>query len=362
MNLRNRIVRSATWEGMCEPDGRPTKKLINFYRTLARGGVGLIMTGYAFVRPDGKQLPGKMGIHTDDFAEDYTTMTSAVHEAGGRIAIQLVHAGGQTDSGNAGRQPLAPSAVETGQFPEIPAELTPEEIQEIVAAFGEGARRARDWGFDAVQIHGAHGYLVNQFLSPLTNRRTDEYGGSIDNRARFLVEVYNAIRKKVGSDYPVLIKLNAADNLEGGLVIRDALFVARMLSELGIDAIEVSAGTPASGDESPARMKINRPEKEAYHLSLAKQIKSVVSCPVMVVGGMRSHEVAEKAVAVEGMDYISMARPLIREPDLPNRWRDGDRSPATCISCNGCFMPGLKEGGIYCVVEKKEKEKKEKGE
>lgn len=355
MKLHNRIVRSATWEGMCDPDGRPTEKLTNFYRQLALGGVGLIITGYTFVRPEGKQLPGKMGIHTDDFSEDYKKMISAIHDAGATIAIQLVHAGGQTDSGNAGQQPLAPSAVQVDQFPETPAELTPEEIKNIIDAFGEGARRAKEWGFDAVQLHGAHGYLINQFLSPLTNRRTDDYGGSIENRSRFLVEVYNKVRETVGNNYPILIKLNASDNLKGGLAIQDAIFAAKKLSELGIDAIEISGGTPASGDESPARAKINKPDKEAYHLDLAKQIKNTVSCPVMVVGGIRSYRIAEKAVADEGLDYISMARPLIREPNLPNRWKNGDRSPATCISCNGCFMPGIKEGGIYCVVEKKEK-------
>jgi len=359
MNLRNRIVRSATWEGMCEPDGRPTTKLTEFYRQLALGGVGLIITGYTFVRPEGKQLMGKMGIHTDAFADDFKKMSSAVHEAGGTIAIQLVHAGGQTDSGTAGRQPVAPSAVQVDQFPETPAELTLEEIQNIVNAFGEGAQRAKEWDFDAVQLHGAHGYLINQFLSPLTNHRTDEYGGDIENRSRFLTEVYKKVRETVGSNYPVLIKLNASDNLEGGLTILDAVYAARKLSELGINAIEVSGGTPASGDKTPARTKINKPEKEAYHLDLAKEIKNAASCPVMVVGGMRSYEIAEKVVAEEGLDYISMARPLIREPNLPNRWRDGDRSPATCISCNGCFMPGIKEGGIYCVVEKKEKEKNE---
>ena len=359
MNLRNRIVRSATWEGMCDPDGRPTAKLTEFYRQLALGGVGLIMTGYTFVRPEGKQLPGKMGIHTDEFCDDFKNMSSAVHEAGGTIAVQLVHAGGQTDSGTAGRQPVAPSAVQVEQFPEVPAELTSTEIQEIIDAFGKGAGRAKEWGFDAVQLHGAHGYLINQFLSPLTNHRTDEYGGSIENRSRFLLEVYKKVRETVGNNYPVLIKLNASDNLEGGLTTQDAVYAAVKLSELGIDAIEVSGGTPASGDKTPARTKINKPEKEAYHRDLAKQIKNAVSCPVMVVGGMRSYEIAEKAVTKEGLDYISMARPLIREPNLPNRWRDGDRSPATCISCNGCFGPGIKEGGIYCVVEKKEKEKSE---
>lgn len=353
MRLNNRLIRSATWEGMCDHNGCPTDKLADFYRQLALGGIGLIITGYTFIRLDGKQLPGKMGIHTDSFASEFKKMTNSVHNAGGTIAIQLVHAGGQTDSDNAGQQPLAPSAIQVDQFPEMPAELTTDEISDIVDSFGAGARRAKEWGFDAVQLHGAHGYLVNQFLSPLTNRRTDVYGGSIENRSRFAIEVYKKIRETVGDDYPVLIKLNASDHLEGGLSLQDASYVAQQLSEFGIDAIEVSAGTPASGDESPARAKINKPEKEAYHLGLAREIKNVVSCPVMVVGGIRSYEVAENAVAEGGMDYISMARPLIREPDLPHRWQNGDRSLAKCISCNGCFMPGLKEGGIYCVAEKK---------
>jgi 2,4-dienoyl-CoA reductase-like NADH-dependent reductase (Old Yellow Enzyme family) len=357
MTMSNRMIRSATWEGMCEQDGRPTEKLINCYRDLAQGGIGLIISGYTFVRPDGKQLPGKMGIHTDDFAGDYENLTSTVHNAGGKIAVQLVHAGGQTDANNAGRQPLAPSAVQVDQFPEMPAELTKDEISEIIAAFAEGARRAKGWGFDGVQLHGAHGYLINQFLSPLTNRRTDEYGGSIENRCRFLLEVYRKVRESVGSDYPVFIKLNAADNLDGGLGVDDAVYAAKKLAEIGIDAIEVSAGTPASGEENPAREKILKPVKEAYNLPLARRIKEAVSCPVMVVGGFRSYEVAEKAIREDGMDYIAMARPLIREPALANRWLQGDHSPATCISCNSCFMPGLEEGGIYCVIEKKEREK-----
>ncbi len=354
MRLKNRLVRSATWEGMCADDGRPTAKLAACYRELARGGVGLIISGFAYVRPDGKQMSGKMGIHADAFQESFEGLTAAVHGADGKIAIQLVHAGGQAGSAAAGRQPLAPSAVAVAQFPEEPAELTQDEIDAIVAAFAAGARRARAWGFDAVQLHGAHGYLINQFLSPLTNRRTDGYGGGIENRSRFLREVYQAVRAAVGADYPVMIKLNAADNLEGGLEVEDALAAAQTLDALGIDAIEVSAGTPASGDRSPARLKINAPEKEAYHLTLAGRIKAAVSCPVMVVGGFRSFEVAEQAVAAGGMDYVALSRPLIREPDLPARWMAGDRAPARCISCNGCFKPGLEEGGIYCIVAKKE--------
>lgn len=358
MSLKNRLVRSATWEGMCAVDGRPTDKLIKCYRDLARGGVGLIISGYTFVRPEGKQAPGKMGIHTDEFAPEMKALTKAIHDEGGKICIQLVHCGGQTDSATAGRQPLAPSSVNVEQFPETPAELTKDEIRGIVAAFKEGARRAKAWGFDALQMHGAHGYLINQFLSPHTNRRTDEYGGDIENRCRFLFEVYRGIREAVGNGYPVLIKLNASDNLEGGLGIDDALYAARKLSEAGIDAIEVSTGTSASGEQSPARTKIDSPEKEAYNVGTARRIKEAVSCPVMVVGGFRSYHIVEKALRDYELDYISMARPFIREPDLALRWEQGDTSPAKCISCNGCFKPGMKEGGIYCVVEAKERRKR----
>lgn len=358
MTLRNRLVRSATWEGMCDHEGRPTEKLTGYYRDLALGGIGLIISGYTFVRPEGRQLPGQMSINKDSFETDYLNMTKAVHDAGGRIAIQLVHAGGQTDPANAGRQPLAPSAVKVEQFPEMPAELTLEEIGKIVEAFGEGSRRAKEWGADAVQLHGAHGYLINQFLSPHTNRRSDEYGGDIEGRSRFLMEVYRRVRQEVGHDYPVMIKLSASDNLEGGLSTEDALFAAKKLSEAGIDAIEVSAGTSASGNETPVRKNILKPENEAFNLDLARRFIEVADCPIIVVGGFRSYEVAEGAISIDGMDYISMARPLIREPDLPKRWLSGDHSPARCLSCNQCFIPGLKEGGIYCVTEKKEKERK----
>jgi 2,4-dienoyl-CoA reductase-like NADH-dependent reductase (Old Yellow Enzyme family) len=360
LQLRNRLVRSATWEGMCAADGRPTDKLVQHYAELARGGVGLIITGYTFVSPEGKQLPGKMGIHSDAYADDFQNLTQAVHDAGGCVAVQLVHAGGQANPDQIGGRPVAPSAVKVDQYPAEPEALTIPAIQSIATAFGRAAGRARDWGFDAVQLHGAHGYLINQFLSPHTNRRTDEYGGGIENRCRFLMEVYQATRRAVGDDYPVMIKLNADDNLDGGLNRTDALHAARMLDAAGIDAIEISAGTAASKKMGPVRTKIDAPEKEAYNLDLARGVKAVVACPVMVVGGFRSYPVSQEALDRDQMDYIAMARPLIREPRLPDRWREGDRTPAKCISCNKCFVPGMKEGGIYCVVEKKEREKEMK--
>jgi len=357
MTLKNKFVRSATWEGMCDKDGRPTPKLTSCYRDLAAGNVGLIITGYAFVRPDGKQLPGKMGIHTGNFGANMRSLTQAVHDEGGKICIQLVHAGGQTTTETAGRRPLAPSAVKVEQFPEEPEAMSKKDIEEIVAAFGDATRRAKEYGFDAVQLHSAHGYLINQFLSPLTNRRTDGYGGSVEKRCRFLLDVYLRVRSEVGPDFPVFAKLNGSDNLEGGLDLSDAMYAARLLDKEKIDAIEVSGGTSASGEKNPARIKINKPDREAYNLALAREIKKAVRCPIMAVGGFRSLEVINKAVTENGIDYISMARPFIREPQLIRRWQGGDLSPARCISCNGCFEPGIKEGGIYCVVEKKETQK-----
>jgi 2,4-dienoyl-CoA reductase-like NADH-dependent reductase (Old Yellow Enzyme family) len=356
MTLQNRLVRSATWEGMCGPDGRPTKKLAGYYAHLAKGNVGLIISSYAFVRPDGRQLPGQLGIHTNDFADDLRMVTDAVHHHGGKICLQLVHCGGQTSAKTIDRQPVAPSAVAVPQFPDTPAELDRQEIAEIVHLFGAAAARAKECGFDAVQLHAAHGYLINQFLSPLTNRRNDTYGGSVENRCRFLMEVYRSVRGAVGSHFPVLAKLNGADNLEGGLDQDDAVWAAKALDEEGIDAIEVSGGTPASGDRSPVRQGIENREQEAYNLPLAYRVKNAVGSPVMVVGGLRSLEIIEGIIRREEADYAAMSRPFIREPYLARRWQEGEEARARCISCNGCFKPGLKEGGIYCVVDKIERE------
>ena len=353
MKLKNRLVRSATWEGMCDSDGRPTAKLIQYYTDLAKGGIGLIISGYTYVRLEGKQNPGKMGLYSDKFESEFKTVTKAVHDAGCKIAIQLVHAGGQAKAKFSGSTPVAPSDIEAAQYSEKPLQLNESQIHDIVQAFGKAALRAKQYGFDGIQIHGAHGYLINQFLSPLTNQRTDQYGGSIENRCRFLVEVYDAIRQMVGKDFPVFIKLNAADYVDQGLELEDALFAAKMLSQKGIDAIEVSAGTGASKKKSPIRIKIDQPEKEAYNLKVALAVKNVVSCPVISVGGFRSYNISLQALEKHGLDFISFSRPLIREPDLPLRWKRGDLKPAACISCNACFKPGYFKGGIYCVVKEK---------
>ncbi len=356
MRLRNRLVRSATWEGMCDGNGHATSRLAACYGGLAQGGVGLIISGYCYVRPDGRQFPGQMGLCDDSGAAAMRELCDAVHRDGGALCLQLVHTGGQSSSRAIGCTPVAPSAVKIDQYGEEPRELTVAEIGDLVRAFADAAARAKAWGCDAVQLHAAHGYLISQFLSPLANRRSDRYGGDIAGRSRFLLEVCRAVRAAVGEDYPVLVKLNGSDNLAGGLEPDDAVAVARMLDEEGIDAIEVSGGTPASGKGVPVRQGIESRDQEAYNLPLAARIKQAVDCPVMVVGGLRSYDVADGIIRREEADYVAMARPFIREPSLPLRWEKGDEGRARCISCNGCFKPGLKEGGIYCVVNRIERE------
>ncbi|MDF1526141.1 MAG: NADH:flavin oxidoreductase [bacterium] len=357
MELCNRFVRSATWEGMCDEHGRPTARLAELYREMAQGGVGLIITGYTVVHPRGRQMTGAIGACSDKQIPVLSTLTEAVHGAGGKLMAQLFHAGAQTSVRTIGEPPVGPSQVESPFYSGVPEAMTMGQVDEVVTSFGQSARRAREAGFDGVQLHGAHGYLINQFLSPLTNVRTDKYGGSLNNRFRFLEEVYRSVREQVGPDFPVAIKLTGSDNLVGGLQIEDAVFFSRRLEALGIDAIEVSAGTSGSGEGVPVRKAINSQDKEGYNAGLARRISEEVSVPVMLVGGLRSFSVIKKLLDEKVADLFSLSRPLIREPDLVNIWRKDPGHRSTCTSCNLCFRPGMREGGIYCVPEKRLREK-----
>ena len=355
LTIPNRLVRSATWEGLAEDDGTPTHELINALADLAEGGVGLIITGYAFILPEGRGLPKQTGAHIDAMIGPLTRISDAVHKAGGLVAVQIVHAGGQTKADWIGRQPLGPSAMLNPAFGEQVAELSLMQIEDIVEAFALAAARIKAAGFDAVELHGAHGYLINQFLSPATNQRGDDYGGTPAKRARFAYEVLAATRQAVGPRYPVFIKLNSDDAVEGGLGLEEAVQVARGLSERGIDAIEVSGGTPAAGKLSPSRV-VKEPADEGYFLANAVAIKKVVSCPVICVGGWRSRLVVEKAL--DQVDAVALSRPFIRQPDLAKRWQAGE-DQATCISCNQCFKVGMRQG-LGCGQELK-KQAKEQG-
>jgi 2,4-dienoyl-CoA reductase-like NADH-dependent reductase (Old Yellow Enzyme family) len=239
----------------------------------------------------------------------------------------------------------------TGSHDEV-KEMTEDDIRRVVQAFAAAAGRAQAAGFDAVQIHGAHGYLISQFLSPYFNKRLDGYGGTVASRTRLATQVLRAIRKTVGPGFPVFIKLNCSDFLDGGLTVEEMIEASLILEENGINGVEMSGGTFLSGRNKPSRVGNRRPgEPEAYYEAAAKQYKEKVTAPLMLVGGIRTIETAERLVASGDTDYIALCRPLIREPELIMRWRAGDRRPARCISDNGCFTPGFKGLGVSCSEE-----------
>jgi 2,4-dienoyl-CoA reductase-like NADH-dependent reductase (Old Yellow Enzyme family) len=287
-------------------------------------------------------------------------MTQAVHEAGGRIVLQLAQSGCQAPAKLTGQDPAGPSALDKEADGFACREMTNAEIVAIREAFAAAAKRAKQTGFDGVQIHAAHGYLLSQFLSPYFNRRTDSYGGSLENRARLLVEVVQTVRKQVGPDYPVLVKINAQDFLQPGLTAEEMVQVCLMLQASGLDAVELSGGTPLSGDFIPVRKaKVRSGKEQVYYLAEAKKYKERVSLPLILVGGIRSLVTAKDLIAQGVADYVSLARPLIREPELIQRWEQGDERPSTCTSDNLCFRPASSGEGVYCLTEVREKEKEE---
>ena len=356
MELANRFVRSATWEGMAAENGAVTPRLIDTMKNLAEGGVGLIISGHAYVSPEGQAGPWQLGIYADELVDGLGEMTQAVHAAGGRIVAQLAHAGTFAVKQLSGRVPVAVSVFD-GLSKSERHELTKKDIDTLVSAYADAAKRAKEAGFDGIQLHSAHGYLLSQFLSPAYNKRTDEYGGPVENRVRIHLEILNAVRNTVGNDFPILMKINSADHIENGLVPEDSLAAAKRLAEAGLDAVEVSGGTIASGKLSPSRAGINKEEKEAYFRDAAVMYKKEIGIPVILVGGMRSMNVAKTMVETGAADYISMSRPFIREPGLIKRWQSGDTAPARCTSDNLCFGPALEGKGIYCVTEEIEKNK-----
>lgn len=356
MVAANRFVRSATWEGMAAEDGSCTPALIDVAVQLARGGVGLIITGHAFVSEEGRAGPWQMAIYSDAFLPGLIEMTNAVHQAGSSIVIQIAHAGCRAAARLSGLQPIGPSRFEN-ERDVASGEMNQRDIDRVAQAFAQAAVRSRKAGFDGVQIHGAHGYLLDQFLSPFYNKRTDGYGGPIENRTRMALEVLKGIRNEVEEGFPVLIKMNSQDFLDGGLTVNDMLEASRLLEQGGIDAVEMSGGNPYSAEYSPSRKgKPGSEEQEVYYPEAAGRFKEKMRVPLMLVGGVRSYTVAERLVTEGTADYISMCRPFIREPALVNRWKSGDTTKALCISDNGCFKPAFQGRGIRCVVEEKQKD------
>ncbi|MCX5833906.1 MAG: NADH:flavin oxidoreductase [Deltaproteobacteria bacterium] len=357
MKIANRFVRSATWEGMASEEGACTPQLVDLMCGLAAGGVGLIITGHTFVRSEGKAATRQLGISSDAFLPGLRHMTDAVHPLDGKIVLQLAHGGLLSSKKLTGLQPVGPSIVEEISRSQRASEMTVEDIHELVSAYGKAAARARAAGFEGVQIHAAHGYLLSQFLSPFFNRRQDAYGGNVPRRAKILVDVQREIRKTVGDDYPVLVKLNSRDFIQGGLDLEASLETALILQDAGIDAIELSGGTLLSGELSPSRRGIETARDEAYFKDAAEAFKAKLKVPLILVGGIRSFEVADELVRKGITDYISMSRPFIREPGLVRRWQEGDRRQAACVSDNRCFKPALLGDGLYCVTDRDDREK-----
>lgn len=348
MKLENRFVRSATWEGMAAPNGACTQRLKRLLVNLAEGGVGLIITGHAYIRSDGQAGPWQLGIDKDERVESLRKMTHSVHRRGGRIAIQIAHGGLFANPMLTGQTPLAPSKL-AGLGNSQEREMTSHEIRDIVAAFGQAAHRAKEADFDALQIHAAHGYLLSQFLSPAFNKRRDDYGGSEENRARILLEVLKESRANVGAHFPILVKMNSQDLLDDGLTAEDALRIGYLLQEGGVDAIELSGGTIVGGKFSHCKKDITSEDEEAYFRRGAQDFKKSLHLPIILVGGVRTFRLAERLVINRYADYISMSRPLIREPGLIRRWASGDTRKANCISDSQCRDAAFAGKGIYCV-------------
>ena len=328
LTLPNRFIRSATWTGMADDNGKCTSRLIELMSRLAKGGVGLIITGHTYVHQNGRHSPWQLGIDQDELIPSLQNMTEAVHEAGGRIAVQLGYGGAY----------LSKSRVRS---------MSKSDIQELIRAYAQAATRAKEAGFDAVQIFAAHGFFLSQLLCPRYNDRTDIYGGNIQNRARVLLEVLDAIRNAVGSSYPVLVKLNSHDFVENGLSLDDALKVGLMLEKGGIDAIEISGGL--LNNPKALRDDIKSEEDEAYFQDEARAFKKKIKVPLILVGGIRSYNVARQLIEQGVADYISMCRPFICEPDLVNRWQTGNLTKAACISCNNCVEQAQAGYGISCI-------------
>lgn len=354
LTLPNRLIRSATAEHMADRNGFPLPALTDCYRTLTEGGVGLIITGHMFVHPSGRSQPQMTGIHTDEIVPLLSKAVEAVHETGGRIAAQINHSGFQTRP-DAVAEPIAPSAVSAPFIPRTPRAMTGEEIEMLIDAYGQAARRAKEAGFDAVQVHAAHGYLISEFLSPFANRRTDEWGGSPEKRMNFLRAVCKAVRRQVGGDYPVFVKLGCIEGNEDGLQPDEAMGIVAELEGMGLDGVEISSGSDLDKKYFTVRKGIVRGKTEAYFRPIARQARTHTRLPIALVGGIRSRAVMEDILASGDADFISMCRPYIHEPDIPRRLKEGIQDISTCLAANNCW-PTVAGDAVRCkcpLVEKK---------
>lgn len=343
--LRNRLLRSATFEYALSPDAKFAGVLAPLYAALARGEAGAIISGMMAVNQDAPVLPTMVRAYGDSFADELSTVAKAVHDNGGKLVVQLAHCGLKASPLD-GAAPCGPSAVSFKEGVETRA-MSEKDIADVAAAFAQAAYKCREAGADGVQMHCAHGYLLSQFLSPYFNKRTDAYGGDIVGRARIVFEVYTAIRKAVGNDYPIWMKINSQDLVADGFTVDECLWVCGELANLGLNAVEISGGLSVD-KESSATPAFPGGAVEGYFAEAASRLAGQVSIPVISVCGYRTTAAMQEWLDQSEIAAFSLCRPFVAEPDLAGCWRAGYQGKARCISCNKCFTP--KDGIFKCQV------------
>lgn len=345
LRLPSRFIRSATAERIAMEQEADSERLGALYANLIRGGVGLVITGHVAVHPSGRLQPLMAALYAENHFAAWRRAVAIAHQAGGLLVAQLNHGGGRCKPEFAGAPVCVSRLPDWPKDPLDGTELTGPQIEDLIAAFAWAVQRAQEFGFDGVQIHAAHGYLGSQFLSPATNRRTDDWGGALENRARFLRRVLQAVRRAVGPDYPIGMKLGACDDDPAGLSIQDTLQAAEWFVANGLNFIEISGAFRSD----LVMRKVKPGSGEGYYLPFARQFKQRLSIPVIAVGGFRSLEVINGAIGRGDCDAVAMARPLIRQPDLPNILRQGGRSE--CVGCDLCLLHN--DGPTRCWAREK---------
>lgn len=345
LGIKNRIVRSATAEMKADKEGRLTDGYIPVFEDLAKGGVGVIITGMFGVDGNSGFGPGTPNTYNDSFTQGFRKCSDLVHGYDCRIIVQLCHTGAKAMMPDGGAQPLGPSDMALPHAKPARA-MTKEEIKELTGSFATAASRCKEAGADGIQIHAAHGYLISQFLSPSTNKREDEYGGPIENRGRILLEILGAMREAVGGGFPIWVKINGKDLVEESITPEECAWLCLELEKHGLDAIELSAGMGYDRNSSPSKRIVEESDEGSFAPeALALADKSGI--PVISTGGFRTPEVIERWLNQGNIAAIGMSRPLICEPGLVNRWKEGRIEKARCVSCSKCYRP---KAGYGCQV------------
>lgn len=330
--------------------GLVTSRYLAHIERIAKGGAGMLILEASFIDPRGKGFVNELGIHSDAVIPGLKKLVKVAHKEGAVIGPQLYHAGRQTSSKTTGKQPLAPSAIPDPTINEVPHALTQAEIKKIVAQYAAAAGRAKKAGCDFVELHGAHGYLITQFLSPFSNKRTDKYGGSFENRFRFAKEVIQAVRKEVGDEFIMTIRLSADEFVPGGLKVKDTIRIVKELERLGIDAVHISAGNYAS--YAQGKMIPPMAVKDGVLLDLAAQVKKASKLPLIAVGKIRTPKMAESILKNGQADFVALGRTLLADPDWPNKVLSGKEGKINpCITCNqGCISRLFAQQDVWCTV------------